>query len=220
MKRLALSYYLQYGKAKYDQLKQSTLGILPSQRTNEHTLAHLQGGRGCHIARFTTQFIDVTKSRKSNSDEKIVAQIIYNELKIKYGITYNPKTGIPTSITASKNGKSMYFAEEILYLANGSLILPTMNNSSPTTTNTIESSMEDIVVDKFREAQDESELNSEKSYLGVATMVNIFYLRTGFNETWNIAYFLNYGNMDGGELLRQLFNVIIVCELVGIMIKL
>ena len=69
MKRLALSYYLQYGKAKYDQLKQSTLGILPSQRTNERTLVHLRGGKGCHVARFAAQFVDVMKSRKNCPNE-------------------------------------------------------------------------------------------------------------------------------------------------------
>ena len=124
MKRLALSYYLQHGKSGCDRLRQSSLEILPSQKTNERTLVHLRGGKGCHVARFAAQFVDVMKSRKNYSNETIEAQIIYDELKIKCGIAYNPKTGIPTGITASKNGKSMCFAEEILDLANDSIVLP------------------------------------------------------------------------------------------------
>ena len=93
MKQLSLSYYLQYGKVGYDQLKQSSLEISPSQRINERTLAHLRGGKGCHVARFAAQFVDVMKSRKNYSNEQIEAQIIYDELKIKCGIAYNPKTG-------------------------------------------------------------------------------------------------------------------------------
>ena len=69
MKRLALSYYLQYGKAGYDRLRQSTLEILHSQRTNERTLVHLRGGKGCHVARFAAQFVDVIKIRKNYSNE-------------------------------------------------------------------------------------------------------------------------------------------------------
>ena len=51
-------------------------------------------------------------------------------------------------------------------------------------------------------------------------MVNIFRLRTAFNQTWNVAYYFNCGSLDGDELLRQLIIVIIACELVGIKIKL
>ena len=80
--------------------------------------------------------------------------------------------------------------------------------------------MENIVVDKFSAAEDASDLDSEKSYVGVATMVNVFCLRTAFNQTWNVAYYFNCGSLDGDELLRQLIIVIIACELVGIKIKL
>ena len=51
-------------------------------------------------------------------------------------------------------------------------------------------------------------------------MVNIFRLRTAFNQTWNVAYYFNCGSLDGDELLRQLITIIIACELVGIKIKL
>ena len=190
------------------------------QRTNERTLAHLRGGKGCHVARFAAQFLDVMKSRKNYSNEQIEAQIIYDELKIKCGIAYNPKTGIPTGITASKNGKSMCFAEEILDLANDSIVLPVTDDNPGTADNTAESPRENIVVDNLSATEDDSELNSEKSYLGVATMVNIFRLRTAFNQTWNVAYYFNCGSLDGDELLRQLIIVIIACELVGIKIKL
>ena len=65
MKQLALSYYLKYEKAGYDQLRQSILEILPSQKTNERTLAHLWVGKGCRVARFAAQFVDAMKSRKN-----------------------------------------------------------------------------------------------------------------------------------------------------------
>ena len=211
----------QSGKIGYDQLRNSSLEILPSQRTNERTLAHLRGGKGYHVARFAAQFVDVIKSRKKYSNIKIEAQIIYNELKIKYGIAYNPNTGIATGITASKNGASMCFAEEILDLANDSIVLPVTDDNPSTTDNTAESPTENIEVDKFNADEDTtSEVDSKKSYLGVATMVNIFRLRTAFNQTWNVAYYFNCGSLDGDELFRQLITVIIACELVGIKIKL
>ena len=124
-KRVALSHYLQFGPAGYERLRESSLETLPSQRTNERTLSHLRGGSGCHVVKFAAQFVDVMRSSRKNKEEEIVAQVIFDELKIKYGVVYNPKTGIPTGITASKNNKSMCFAEEILDLANDSLVLST-----------------------------------------------------------------------------------------------
>ena len=44
--------------------------------------------------------------------------------------------------------------------------------------------------------------------------------RVVFNQTWNAVYYFNCGSLDGDELLRQLINVIIACELVGIKLKL
>ena len=82
------------------------------------------------------------KSREHYSNEQIEAQIIYDELKIKCGIAYNPKTGTPTGITASKNGKSMCFAEEILDLANDSIVLPVTEDYPSTPDNTTESLQE------------------------------------------------------------------------------
>ena len=114
----------------------------------------------------------------------------------------------------------MCFAEEILNLANDSIVLPVTDDNPSTVDNTVESPTENIMVDKFSTAEDASELDSEKSYMCVATMVNIFRLKTAFNQTWNVAYYFNCGSLDGDELLRQLTTVIIACKSVGIKIKL
>ena len=103
-----------------------------------------------------------------------MAQVIFDELKIKCGVVYNPKTGIPTGITASKNNKSMCFAEEILDLANDSLILSTPD---------IDTTEQSLEKDDLNKVNNDTNLESDKTYLGVATMVNIFRLRTAFNQT-------------------------------------
>ena len=50
IKRLALSHYLQFGKTAYNQLRECSLEVLPSERTNEYRLSLLRGGSGCHVA--------------------------------------------------------------------------------------------------------------------------------------------------------------------------
>ena len=86
----------------------------------------------------------------------------------------------------------MCFAEEILDLANDSLILSTPD------TDTTEQSLEK---DDSNKLDDDTKLESDKTYLGVATMVNIFWLRTAFNQTWHVGYFFNCGSLDGDEVL-------------------
>ena len=75
--------------------------------TNERTLSHLRDGSGCHVVKFVAQFVDVMRSSRKDKEEEIVvvAQVIFDELKIKCGVVYNSKTGIPTGITTSKNNK-------------------------------------------------------------------------------------------------------------------
>ena len=161
--------------------------------------------------KFAAQFVDVMRSSRKNKEEEIVAQVIFDELKIKCGVVYNPKTGIPTGITASKNNKTKCFVEKILDLANDSLVLSTPE------IDTTDQSLEKEASNKL---DDDTNSESDKTYLGVATMVNIFRLRTAFNQRWNVGYFFNCGSLDGDEVLRQLLIVIIACELVGIVIKL
>ena len=119
-------------------------------------------------------------------------------------IVYNPKTGITMGITTSKNGKSMCFAEEILDLTNDSIVLLVTDDNPSTADNTVESPTENIVVDKFNAAEDASKSDSEKSYMGVATMVNIFRLMTVFNHTWNVAYYFKCGSFDGKDLIETI----------------
>jgi hypothetical protein len=75
-------------------LRESSLEILPSQRTNEREFAHL-GGEGAHAAVFCSQFIDTIKAGKeagkTSSDAEAVVQLIFDELKVKCGVMYNPK---------------------------------------------------------------------------------------------------------------------------------
>ena len=76
-------------------MKESSLEILPSQRTNEQEFAHLKGGERVHAAVFCSQFIDDTikagkKAGKSSSEAEAVVQLIFDELKVKCGVMYNP----------------------------------------------------------------------------------------------------------------------------------
>ena len=75
--------------------------MLPTQRTNENTLDHFMGGRGCHVARFAAQFVDEMKNRNNYSNKQIKAQITFDELKIKCRIVYNSQSSIPTSVAAT-----------------------------------------------------------------------------------------------------------------------
>ena len=57
--------------------------------------------------------------------------------------------------------------------------------------------------------------SDENLHVGAATHANVFRLRTPKNKTWNVAYFLNCGSLDGQELIHQLLLVITCCHLAG-----
>ena len=61
--------------------------------------------------------------------------------------------------------------------------------------------------------------DKNSNYNGAATHVNVFRARTTRNETWNLAYFLNCGSLDGDELVRQILLVITCCELAGLLVQ-
>ena len=195
LKRLALSHYLNYGKSAYNQLRESSLEILPCIRSNDYYFSHLRGGPGSHCARFASQFFDAinyegNKSRK----EEIVVQVIFDEIKIQCGVGYNAKTGKEIGFTSSKNGKMMNFAEEILKIAKESC------------------SMDD---DTIRNEDEELE-----KYVDAATYANVWRLRTYDNRTWNVGYFFNSGSLDSDDLVKQLLIVLLVCRFVGLQTKL
>ena len=95
-------------------MRESSLEILPSQRSNEIELSHLRGGDGCHAVRFASQFVDAMKSGVRSGQIQPPVQLIFDEIKIKCGVAYNASTGKETGFTASKNQNSMNFAAEIL----------------------------------------------------------------------------------------------------------
>ena len=106
-----MSHFLEFGVSGYQRLRESSLEILPSQRTNEREFAHLKGGEGAHAAVFCSQFIDTIKAGKDagkpSSDADAAVQLIFDELKVKCSVMYNPSTVKECGFTASKNGTSM-----------------------------------------------------------------------------------------------------------------
>ena len=62
IKRLALSHFLEFGKTGCKRLRENSLEILPSVSTNERELRFVVGGDGCHVPRFTSQFMDAILS--------------------------------------------------------------------------------------------------------------------------------------------------------------
>ena len=70
LKRLALSHYLNYGKSAYNQIRESSLDILPCIRSNEYYFSHLRGGTGSHCARFASQFFDAINFEGNKSKKK------------------------------------------------------------------------------------------------------------------------------------------------------
>ena len=78
------------------------------------------GGDGPHAVRFSSQFFDAMNTGKSTSEEETAVQIIFDEMQLKCGVAYNPMTGKESGFTASKNGRTMNFAEEILSIAQDS----------------------------------------------------------------------------------------------------
>lgn len=86
-----------------------------------------------------------------------------------------------------------------------------MDDTFPNVDNTAILPMENMMVGKFSVGKDDSKLDSETIYLDDTSMVNIFYLRAAFKQTWKVAYYFIYGNLDGDELLRHFIFVIIAC---------
>ena len=57
-------------------------------------------------------------------------------------------------------------------------------------------------------------------YIEVATSANVFRLRTGRNETWNVAFYFNSSSLTGDDLVKQILTVISKCEFLGLQVKL
>ena len=70
--------------------------------------------------------MDFLSTRQKNPKlPKSTVQLVFDEIKVKGGVAYNPKTGRTTSFTTSENGmNNMNFAGEIMGIANNSLIYP------------------------------------------------------------------------------------------------
>ena len=112
--------------------------------------------------------------------------------KLKCGVMYNPSTSKECGFTASKNGTSMCFAEEILDVASASLNEEAQSNPEELDSNIPE------------------EDNEERgTYVGAAISANVFLLRTRFDQTWNVVYFSNCGSLDGDDIVKQLLTVIL-----------
>eukprot|EP00536_Pseudo-nitzschia_multiseries_P005420 jgi/Psemu1/12527/gm1.12527_g len=188
MKRLALAYFLDYGKFGCSVLKESSLEILPSQRTNKRELSYLRGGDGAHAVQFSAQFSDALQDRKEPVKGEMFVQIIFDEIKVRCGVVYNQITGKETGFTASKNGATLSFAEEIL-----SIVEDNLSGKEATTT---------------------SEKDKDP-YFEPATYAKVFRARTARNQTFNVAYFFNSGCLDGDDVLRQLLHVIVALGFVG-----
>eukprot|EP00536_Pseudo-nitzschia_multiseries_P010146 jgi/Psemu1/25142/gm1.25142_g len=188
IKRLALAYFLDYGKSGYNRLKESSLEILPIIRTNKRELSNLRGGDGAHAVHFSAQFADALQGRKEPVKGEMFVQIIFDEIKVRCSVAYNPITGKETGFTASKNGTTLSFAEEILSIVEDNL-------SGEEATTTIE--------------------KNKDPYFEPATYANVFRARTARNQTFNVAYFFNSGSLDGDDVLRQLLHVIAALEFVG-----
>ena len=123
MKRLALAHFLEHGKTGHNRLRESSLEILPCQRTNEREPVHLRVGEGCHAARFAAQFADVLKAREKDarkeiqSLEHIPVHLIFDEIKVREGVAFNISNGQVFGFIASKGTDIVSFAEEIRSLA-------------------------------------------------------------------------------------------------------
>ena len=119
---------------------------------------------------------------------------MFDEIKVRSGVAYNPKNGKTMGFTSSKNGRNMSFAEEIMDLANSSVCSSADDDNSFSN----------------------KELEQSQHYVGAATYCNIWRARTDYNQTYNVGYFFSCGDMDGDDVVKQLLQVITACEVVGI----
>ena len=182
MKRLALAHFLEHGKTGHNRLRESSLEILPCQRTNEREPVHLRGGEGCHAARFAAQFADVLKAREKDarkeiqSLEHIPVHLIFDEIKVRQGVAFNASNGQVFGFTASKGADIVSFAEEIRTRAED------CGNEQRTGGEEIE---------EEEEVHDSNAFNPHQKFMSPSTSANVWRARTCFNQTWNVAHFFN-----------------------------
>ena len=88
----------------------------------------MRGGNGAHAVRFSSQFFYAANRGKSLFEEETVVQIIFDEIKVKCGVAYNPMTGEESGFIANINGIAMNFAVEILSIAKESVVPTTSAN--------------------------------------------------------------------------------------------
>ena len=117
MKRIALAYWLEQGKTGLNKLQENSLEIIPSQRTVEHIFSYLRFGDDMHCPSYCAQFHDMLKSCGELQEGGTQVQIMFDEIKLKSGVWFNVGTNVVHGFAASKNGKIVSLAEEILSIA-------------------------------------------------------------------------------------------------------
>jgi len=165
MKRIAIAHWLAFGKSGLDSLRENSLEIIPSLRTVEREFSHLRAGGSMHCPSKCALFHDVLAAAGALTNDQAPIQILFDEIKLRSGVWYNCNTKVVHGFAASKNGKTLSFAEEILSMTDN-CISDSVSNSTG--------------------EQDESDCNGpreqEGDYNGAATHANVFRARTAKNK--------------------------------------
>jgi len=207
MKRIAIAHWLAFGKTGLNSLRENSLEIIPSLRTVEREFSYFRAGESEHCPSKCALFHDVLAAAQRLTDKKVPVQILFDEIKLRSGVWYNCNTKVVHGFAASKNGTTISFAEEILSMASD--YISDSDSPSPEEANPSSPDNDSTSPDK----------DKSSNYNGAATHANVFRARTTQNETWNLAYFLNCGSLDGDELVRQILLVTTCCELVGLLVQ-
>ena len=205
MMRTALVTFLEDGRKGLNKLRERSIKCVPSLRTVQREYAHIRVGESWHCPLYCAMFYDVLADIGALEDRTTPVQLMFDEIKLKCGIWFNCTTNEIYGLTPTKNATSLNFAEEIEAMAEECI---TEDNESPNV-GPIDN-LDDVCVNLDDE---------ETSYVGAASKANVFRARTGKNQSWNIAYFLNCGSLDGDTIVKQILHVITCCEMAGLSVQ-
>ena len=187
--RMALAVW-SCSKRAYEYVQKSNILLLPHPRTLYRKKKERRANNGLSIGLYSGLFDEFVSHKK---DEKLIAHLLVDEMKLKSGIWFNLKDGTVVGFETHEGGVN------------------------------IDKELKDILKDITKQKQtgdierDKKDIN-ESERTGLASYVNQWRLHAIFSETRNLSFYFSSGDLTGSKILQQFMGISSMLVLVDIIV--
>jgi hypothetical protein len=197
--RLSLALWSRSGKRGYDDFRQSSFMTIPSSRRLQDIISSIKLEEG-----FDPKVYEYIKDTSCNHDTKRVGRLVFDEMKLKAGCTWNTSDG--------KLSGFIYDSEKSFNLRAQLRNMIERGNTCPTNIESPHNENNEMHVNKNGPSR-QSEDDGTKH---IATYVQMYRLCLLNGKAYNLQYFFNNGTLTGNEILGQLINIITMLSTIDI----